>query len=245
MRPSIVPVGDAGTDISTRKRPCAAPPCRHAAAATANASADANRNLIGAQPFSRTARPRHYNRITSHGRHEAPDSRRGGRRRHLCGASRQRQRQRSRQPGGPRACTRHDAGAARRSFAAQRNGRQRALHRDVGHRERNIRSAVVSRRERLGKGDRNRLPVPGRESAGGRPCRLEGLARAGEQWKAALTTRPDWVMVTSWNEWSENTQIETSELYGDFYRRRTAAWARRYRCEMSPPQSTTKPDRPC
>ena len=65
------------------------------------------------------------------------------------------------------------------------------------------------------------------------------------QWKAALAARPDWVMVTSWNEWYENTHIETSELYGDFYVRRTAAWARRYRCDMNPPQSTTKSDLRC
>jgi len=65
------------------------------------------------------------------------------------------------------------------------------------------------------------------------------------QWNAAIAARPDWVMITSWNEWYENTQIETSELYGDMYVRRTAAWARYYRCEMNPPQSAAKLDRPC
>jgi hypothetical protein len=64
------------------------------------------------------------------------------------------------------------------------------------------------------------------------------------QWQAALAARPDWVLVTSWNEWYENTQIETSELYGDTYIRRTAAWARRYRCEMTA-ASATKPERSC
>jgi hypothetical protein len=64
------------------------------------------------------------------------------------------------------------------------------------------------------------------------------------QWQAAIAARPDWVLVTSWNEWYENTQIETSELYGDAYVRSTAAWARRFRCEMNPP-SIERPDRSC
>jgi transposase len=64
------------------------------------------------------------------------------------------------------------------------------------------------------------------------------------QWLAAIAARPDWVLVTSWNEWYENTQIETSELYGDAYVRSTAAWARRFRCEMNPP-SIKRPDRTC
>ena len=64
------------------------------------------------------------------------------------------------------------------------------------------------------------------------------------QWQAALAARPDWILVTSWNEWYENTQIETGERYGDLYVRRTAAWAQRYRCEMTPPDAT-KPERSC
>jgi hypothetical protein len=64
------------------------------------------------------------------------------------------------------------------------------------------------------------------------------------QWQAALAARPDWVLVTSWNEWYENTHIETSELYGDMYIRRTAAWARRYRCEMTA-STPAKPERSC
>ena len=83
------------------------------------------------------------------------------------------------------------------------------------------------------------------------PTRLDPLFRdrAGgayydAQWQAAIAARPDWVLVTSWNEWYENTHIETSELYGDAYVRSTAAWARRFRCEMNPP-SIERPDRTC
>src|SRR5207253_10675346 len=34
------------------------------------------------------------------------------------------------------------------------------------------------------------------------------------QWQAATAAQPDWIMVTSWNEFWENTHIEPSERYG-------------------------------
>ena len=46
-----------------------------------------------------------------------------------------------------------------------------------------------------------------------------------QQWKAAIETGADWVIVTSWNEWWENTHIEASERYGTAYLERTRAWA--------------------
>jgi Glycosyl hydrolase family 99 len=49
------------------------------------------------------------------------------------------------------------------------------------------------------------------------------------QWRAALEAGTDWVVVTSWNEWWENTHIEPSVRYGDFYVRRTSEWATRFR----------------
>src|SRR5262245_14953826 len=81
-----------------------------------------------------------------------------------------------------------------------------------------------------------RVPALFRDRAGG--------AFYDAQWEAALAARPDWVLVTSWNEWYENTHIETSELYGDAYVRRTAMWARRYRCEAAS-AIAPKPERPC
>jgi hypothetical protein len=46
--------------------------------------------------------------------------------------------------------------------------------------------------------------------------------------EAALATDPQWaVLVTSWNEWPEGTQIEPSTTYGDFYLQLTAEFARR------------------
>lgn len=45
------------------------------------------------------------------------------------------------------------------------------------------------------------------------------------QWSAAIDTVADWVVVTSWNEWYENTHIEAGERYGRTYLDRTRVWA--------------------
>ncbi len=36
-------------------------------------------------------------------------------------------------------------------------------------------------------------------------------------WAAAVASRPDWIVVTSFNEWVEGTMIEPSVTYGDLY----------------------------
>ena len=46
-----------------------------------------------------------------------------------------------------------------------------------------------------------------------------------EQWRTAIDTGADWVVVTTWNEWYENTQIEPGERYGSVYLERTRVWA--------------------
>jgi hypothetical protein len=46
-----------------------------------------------------------------------------------------------------------------------------------------------------------------------------------EQWRTAIDTGADWVIVTSWNEWWENTEIEPGERYGTTYMERTRFWA--------------------
>jgi hypothetical protein len=45
------------------------------------------------------------------------------------------------------------------------------------------------------------------------------------QWQAALATDPDWVVITSWNEWAENTEIEAGQRFGRFYVWRTRFWS--------------------
>ena len=46
-----------------------------------------------------------------------------------------------------------------------------------------------------------------------------------QQWKTAIDTGADWIVVTSWNEWWENTHVEPSERYGTTYLDRTRSWA--------------------
>jgi hypothetical protein len=52
------------------------------------------------------------------------------------------------------------------------------------------------------------------------------------QWAAALAAAPDWVLVTSWNEFLENTHIEPSERYGDRYKRLTRVWSMAFRRKL-------------
>ena len=42
-------------------------------------------------------------------------------------------------------------------------------------------------------------------------------AMYGDDWQAAIGLNPDWVTITSYNEWFEGTQIEPSAGYGNLY----------------------------
>jgi hypothetical protein len=47
--------------------------------------------------------------------------------------------------------------------------------------------------------------------------------------EAAIAADPDWIMITSWNEFGENTHIAPSVRYGDEYLRITAEFAHQWR----------------
>lgn len=53
----------------------------------------------------------------------------------------------------------------------------------------------------------------------------EGGAFYDAQWAAALGSGADWVLVTSWNEWWENTQVAPGQRHGDYYVWRTRFWS--------------------
>jgi len=47
-------------------------------------------------------------------------------------------------------------------------------------------------------------------------------------WDEALKAQPDWVLITSWNEWPEGTEIEPSLELGDKYLQITAEYSQRF-----------------
>ncbi len=64
----------------------------------------------------------------------------------------------------------------------------------------------------------------------------EGLVKEREDgdyyrftWEAAIQSDPDWVFITTWNEWWEHTHIEPGELYGDQYLQITREYADRWK----------------
>ncbi|HID22466.1 MAG TPA: hypothetical protein EYP14_08700, partial [Planctomycetaceae bacterium] len=46
------------------------------------------------------------------------------------------------------------------------------------------------------------------------------------QWEEAIAAQPDWVLITSWNEWHEGSEIEPSVEHGDQYLKLTAEYAK-------------------
>jgi len=58
--------------------------------------------------------------------------------------------------------------------------------------------------------------------------RMDGASYQA-QWEAAIAARPDWVLVTSFNEWHEGSEIEPSREYGDKYLKLTAEYAKRFK----------------
>ncbi len=45
-------------------------------------------------------------------------------------------------------------------------------------------------------------------------------------WEQAIAADPDWILITSWNEWHEGSEIEPSLEYGDQYIQMTGQYAR-------------------
>ena len=52
--------------------------------------------------------------------------------------------------------------------------------------------------------------------------------RYASSWNAALTADPDWIAVTSWNEWFEGTQVQPGVSSGDLSLRQTDEFSARF-----------------
>jgi len=60
-------------------------------------------------------------------------------------------------------------------------------------------------------------------------------------WEEAIKADPDWVLITSWNEWHEGSEIESSWEDGDAYLKLTGEYAPRFRAH---PSSTARGSSP-
>jgi len=70
--------------------------------------------------------------------------------------------------------------------------------------------------------------IPGRE---GFYQERENGAFYRHTWEAALASDPDWIFITTWNEWWEHTHIEPSENFGELYLDITREYAGRWKNE--------------
>lgn len=62
-----------------------------------------------------------------------------------------------------------------------------------------------------------------------------------ETWRAAFASYPDWIIITSWNEWVEGTMIEPSVTYGDLYLNITREFAAQFKAGLPAPTLTLTP----
>jgi hypothetical protein len=57
----------------------------------------------------------------------------------------------------------------------------------------------------------------------------EGGDYYARSWQAAISSQPNWVVITSFNEWPEGSYIEPSAAYGDAYLSLTTQWSQQFK----------------
>ena len=74
--------------------------------------------------------------------------------------------------------------------------------------------------------------IPGYDDTKIRKPGLKAERQDGEVyrvlWQEAIQAKPDWVLITSWNEWHEGSEIEPSLEHGDKYLSLTKEYGRRF-----------------
>ena len=63
----------------------------------------------------------------------------------------------------------------------------------------------------------------------------EDGAYYARSWQAAIGSAPDWIVITSFNEWPEGTYIEPSQAYGNLFLNLPAQWSAVFRGSAPPP----------
>ena len=53
-----------------------------------------------------------------------------------------------------------------------------------------------------------------------------------QTWRAVLPTRPDFILLHSFNEWVEGSYIEPSQYFGDSYIQQTAVWVQQFKTQQ-------------
>lgn len=76
--------------------------------------------------------------------------------------------------------------------------------------------------------------MPGYDDRKARPGSGFARSRDGgdyyrQSWQAAIDSKPQWVIINSFNEWPEGSYIEPSQAYGGFYLDLTREWATRFK----------------
>ena len=72
----------------------------------------------------------------------------------------------------------------------------------------------------------------------------EDGAYYARSWQAAIGSAPDWIVITSFNEWPEGTYIEPSQAYGNLFLDLTAQWSAAFRGSAPPPPPPTPKPKP-
>jgi hypothetical protein len=69
----------------------------------------------------------------------------------------------------------------------------------------------------------------------------EDGAYYARSWQAAISSAPDWIIITSFNEWPEGTYIEPSQAHGAKYLELTGQWAAAFRNSAQAPMAVAPP----